>query len=290
MAGRGGEHWAEYNDAQGGRDVRELCARVMALAGHGEGRVALDLGCGAGVETRALLADGWRVHAIDSAPGTRERVLMLGDHGAEAGAGGAGAEAGAGGARAEAVARDDAVAEVGTGTETRAGARAEAGAGGEAVARDDAEARAGAVARGEAVTRAEGGTQARAGTGAGAGPRDRLTVAVMDLAEVERLPGADLVYSGYSLQYIPPERFRRVWAAIRGGLRPGGLVAVNLLGDRDEWAGTPGETFLAEAEVRALFDGLEIVHFAEEDADGPAYGGPKHWHVFDVIARAPAQP
>ena len=40
----------------------------MALAGPGAGRVAIDLGCGAGRETRALLEDGWQVVAYDSEP------------------------------------------------------------------------------------------------------------------------------------------------------------------------------------------------------------------------------
>ena len=35
------------------------------MAGRGAGRTAVDLGCGAGRETRALLDAGWRVHAID---------------------------------------------------------------------------------------------------------------------------------------------------------------------------------------------------------------------------------
>src|SRR3982750_3460898 len=75
MTVRGGEHWAEYNDSQRGREVRPLCAELIALAGDGAGRAAVDLGCGAGIETRALLRAGWRVHATDSAPGTRERVV-----------------------------------------------------------------------------------------------------------------------------------------------------------------------------------------------------------------------
>ncbi|KZM36758.1 hypothetical protein OJAG_05270 [Oerskovia enterophila] len=32
---------------------------------------------------------------------------------------------------------------------------------------------------------------------------------------------------------------------------------------------------------------LDVVAFREEDEDGPSFSGPKHWHVFDVIARAP---
>jgi trans-aconitate methyltransferase len=189
---RDGRHWAAYNDRQAGRAVRELCADVIELAGPGAGRTAVDLGCGAGIESAALLAAGWRVHAVDSAPGTAARV----------------------------------------------------------------------------------------------GERDGLTVVEADLAALDRLPEAGLVYSGYSLQYLAPADFHRVWALISECLAPGGWLAVDLLGDRDEWAGTPGETFLSADAVRALVGGLDLVRMDEEDGAGPAYGGDKHWHVFHVVARA----
>ncbi len=35
---------------------------------NGRGRLAIDLGCGAGNETLALLERGWRVHAVDGEP------------------------------------------------------------------------------------------------------------------------------------------------------------------------------------------------------------------------------
>jgi hypothetical protein len=43
-------------------------------------------------------------------------------------------------------------------------------------------------------------------------------------------------------------------------------------------------TFHTRAEVDALFDGFDIVRFEEQDEDGQAVSGPKHWHVFHVIA------
>ncbi|MFD0327696.1 hypothetical protein ACFQZC_04355 [Streptacidiphilus monticola] len=52
-----------------GRPVRPLCRRALDLAGPGDGRLALDLGCGRGVEASAMLAEGWRVWALDRAPG-----------------------------------------------------------------------------------------------------------------------------------------------------------------------------------------------------------------------------
>jgi len=39
--------------------------------------------------------------------------------------------------------------------------------------------------------------------------------------------------------------------------------------------------------VRRLFDGLDVLALDEEDQDGDSFLGPKHWHVFDVIARRP---
>jgi trans-aconitate methyltransferase len=195
---RDGAHWAAYADHQAGRPVRPLFADVLELAGPAAGRTAVDLGCGAGIETAALLRAGWQTYAIDAAPGTAERLRRI----------------------------------------------------------------------------AEGGP---------------LTVRETDLAALDRLPAADLVYAGYALPYVAGAAFDRLWRLIRDCLRPGGWLAVNLFGDRDEWAGTPGETFLDEAAARRLVDGLELVRFAEEDADGPAYGGAKHWHVFDIIARSTAR-
>ena len=69
--------WADYNAAQADRPVRSLCLDAMALAGPGTGRPAIDLGCGAGKETLALLSAGWNVHAVDSLPDTRERLQAI---------------------------------------------------------------------------------------------------------------------------------------------------------------------------------------------------------------------
>ncbi|GLY08637.1 class I SAM-dependent methyltransferase [Actinoplanes sp. NBRC 101535] len=192
-------HWAAYNARQAARPVRELCRRVIDLAGPGRARTAVDLGCGAGRETRALLDAGWRVIALDGEPGTPQRV-----------------------------------------------------------------------------TRTIGGRH------------PALEIRVQDFTEIRELPDADLIYAGYALPHQPPASFDRVWAAARAALRPGGWLAADLFGDRDSWAGNPQLTFLEEGELRERLHGLEIVHWREEDAPGPAFSGPKHWHVFEVIGTSPA--
>jgi trans-aconitate methyltransferase len=191
--------WAAYNDHQVGRDVRPLCLNVIALAGDGAGRVAIDFGCGAGVETRALLEAGWDVHAIDTAPSTGARVLM---------------------------------------------------------------------------------------TTAGVG-LERLSIDVGDFHDLITLPRTDLFYAGYSLPFVHPDMFPEIWTVIRNSLRLGAWMAVDLFGERDAWAGSRNMTFFTESSARGLFDGLEVASFTEEELDGPAFGGPKRWHIFRVIARQP---
>jgi trans-aconitate methyltransferase len=197
---RNDAHWAAYNARQQARAVRPLCQEVLAAAGVGAGRVAIDFGCGGGVETRAMLTAGWRVLALDGEPGTRDRVLST--------------------------------------------------------------------------------TQGSA--------QERLTIETIHFPDLTVLPAADLVYAGYSLPYILPDDFARVWGLIRSSLRPGAWFAGNFFGDRDSWADNPDETFFSEEAVRALFEGMAIMWFNVEDEDGQADSGPKHWHVFDVIARQPA--
>ena len=85
----------------------------------------------------------------------------------------------------------------------------------------------------------------------------------------------------------PPEHFDRMWSSVTGAVRPGGLLAVDLFGDRDEWAGEAGMTFVDRSRVDRLCTGLDVLELTEVDEDGRAYAGPKHWHRFELIARRP---
>ena len=43
--------------------------------------------------------------------------------------------------------------------------------------------------------------------------------------------------------------------------------------------------FLTENRIRDYFSDFQIEHFEEEDRDGASGLGPKHWHVFHIIAK-----
>jgi hypothetical protein len=114
--------------------------------------------------------------------------------------------------------------------------------------------------------------------------RPRLEIVVAS-AETVELPRADLVYSGFSLPYLGPERLAVLWSRVTAALAPGGLIVVNLFGDRDGYAGEPDVAFLDRAAVERLLDGLQIVELDEHEEDAGSFRGPKHWHLFDVVAR-----
>jgi tellurite methyltransferase len=95
------------------------------------------------------------------------------------------------------------------------------------------------------------------------------------------------VWAGYSLFFIPPQRFASTWQRIRASVRPGGRFAGQLLGERDTWAAGGDVNAHTRADAEALFDGWTLEGFDEEENDGDACSGPKHWHLFHVVARAP---
>ncbi|MFD5822174.1 class I SAM-dependent methyltransferase [Nesterenkonia xinjiangensis] len=115
-----------------------------------------------------------------------------------------------------------------------------------------------------------------------------LTAAVEDLEAVEP-PRADLLLSCMSLPFLGPTALATLWERILAALHPGGVLAVNLLGDRDSWAhgdtAVAGMTFHRRNEVEAMMSGLGILQLEEHEFDGPSGRGPKHWHRYDVIAR-----
>jgi trans-aconitate methyltransferase len=99
------------------------------------------------------------------------------------------------------------------------------------------------------------------------------------------LPPADLIHASYSLPFCHPDHFPALWEKIANALNPGGRFAGQFFGVHDSWADNQDMTFHTETQVRAMIENLETEYFHEEDADGQAASGPKHWHVFTVIVR-----
>ena len=103
--------------------------------------------------------------------------------------------------------------------------------------------------------------------------------------DITDLPPADLVVAAYTLPFCPPASFDQLWSAVRGSLADGGRFSGNFFGPNDTWAGSPGMSFHSRADLELLFEGFEIEVFDETDDDGQAASGPKHWHIFSVMAR-----
>jgi SAM-dependent methyltransferase len=192
-----GSTWTAYYDSQGERAPRDLLLSSLDAFGPGA-RDAIDLGCGTGIETVAILRRGWRVFAVDAEPVGIDRLLVR----------------------------------------------------------------------------------------ASPPERERLDAQVGSIEDVE-LPSADLVWAGYSLFFVPPQRFATTWRGIRASVRPGGRFAGQLLGERDTWAAGGDVNAHRRADAEAFFDGWTLERFDEEENDGDACSGPKHWHLFHVVARAP---
>lgn len=118
-----------------------------------------------------------------------------------------------------------------------------------------------------------------------AGLTELLDARQASFEELEELPDADLVYSAVGLPFCPPTHFPRLWQLIRESVSTRkGWIAAQFFGPNDSWATNPDLTFHAREEIEELFAGMDVLHFEERDEDGQAANGPKHWHVFDVIA------
>lgn len=149
-----GRDWTDYNAAQSGRPPRKLVLTAMEVAGPGAGRAAVELGCGIGVEARALADDGWQVHSFDGDVSVVQSLEAL---------------------------------------------------------------------------------------------RDSRSVmhSVRRLEELTSLPANDLTLACVSLPFVESRAFPSLWQLILAGLRPGGVLAVDLFGSNDDWADGAG-TFLTE--------------------------------------------
>jgi trans-aconitate methyltransferase len=99
------------------------------------------------------------------------------------------------------------------------------------------------------------------------------------------LSAADLIHASLSLPFCKPEHFDGLWGKIVKSIVPDGRFAGQFFGVRDSWAVNTNMSFHTEEQVRTMLEGFEIESFHEQEEDGHATSGPKHWHIFTVIAR-----
>lgn len=115
--------------------------------------------------------------------------------------------------------------------------------------------------------------------------RGSLTVELQSLEDLH-LPQTELIWAGYSLSFCGPDRFGDMWRNILDCMAPGAVFAGNIFGPNHVWAANEQMTFLNMEQVKRLFEGLVVEHFAELDQPRmTATAGVQHWHDFSVIAR-----
>ncbi len=96
----------------------------------------------------------------------------------------------------------------------------------------------------------------------------------------------DIASAIYSLPFNSPESFNAVFVRIKQSLVKKGIVCGQCFGVRDEWSANPKMTFHTKEQVDKLLSDMEVILLDEEEKDGKTTNGtPKHWHVFDFIAR-----
>lgn len=115
---------------------------------------------------------------------------------------------------------------------------------------------------------------------------ERLEVKLAEMEAVE-LPPCDLLNASFSLPFCRPEKFDDLWDRIHASIRPGGVFAGQLFGDRDTWATLPDRSHQNRKKVGEMFRGrYQLEHFQEEERDGiDTLGNAKHWHTFHIVAR-----
>ncbi len=97
----------------------------------------------------------------------------------------------------------------------------------------------------------------------------------------------DLISAQFSLPFNGAVGFDGIMKKIKSSLKEGGIFTGQFFGDKDQW-NTDGTklVFHTEADIRTAFADMDLLSFKEVEHDSQtADGAPKHWHVFNVIAK-----
>ena len=118
-------------------------------------------------------------------------------------------------------------------------------------------------------------------------PKDRFRYVSGDMEDYSFPDAAfDLAIAFFSLPFLHPEVFARVFAEIAQSIKTGGIFAGQLFGERDDWSDNPKMTFHSAETTRELFRDFRLIELAETEEDGKTVrGDDKHWHIFYFLYR-----
>lgn len=101
-----------------------------------------------------------------------------------------------------------------------------------------------------------------------------------------KLQKALLVNASLCLFFSRPDYFNDIWNEIVDSINIGGRFSGNLCGLHDSWAVYENMTFHSQADIDRMFEKFDIEYFNETEQDvllADRY--PKHWHLYDIVAR-----
>jgi tellurite methyltransferase len=99
----------------------------------------------------------------------------------------------------------------------------------------------------------------------------------------------DMVNAQYSLQFHSPEGFDVLFEKIKCSLLSSGIFVGQLFGVRDGWKDSDMEINLHnKKEIEEMLSPMEVIKLLEVEKDDRSVtrSAIKHWHYFDIIARA----
>lgn len=98
---------------------------------------------------------------------------------------------------------------------------------------------------------------------------------------------ADLINAMYSLHFVAPNDYSKVWREVTNAIKHGGYFVGNFIGSKDSWNCSSFEfTILDKVKIQNMFKDFELLYFEEIEKDSQTVlGHNKHWHVYNVIAK-----
>ena len=97
----------------------------------------------------------------------------------------------------------------------------------------------------------------------------------------------DLIICCNTLFFVPKENVLQILSRAKEALRPSGIFAGNVLGERDGWVSEGRKvSYFTREDMLSLQNKYKILGFGESERDAHvASGKPKHWHTKSLVFR-----